>query len=190
MFTFKLIDPWAAWVAALAAPLHGRLAWRLTTIVLGILLANGRRTFTRWWIAAGISKRFRSYYYSIDSIGRKAQPLAAALLKIVQEAIPSDGPLVFAIDDTPTQRYGPKVQGAGIHHNPSPGPAGSNFLYGRCLVTLSRVADQANQDVPGDLATGRRGGAGGDPEGSAEVVASVPLQRPGGECRGDRAGGL
>ncbi len=76
MFTFKLIDPWAAWVAALAAPLHGRLAWRLPTIVLGILLANGRRTITRWWIAAGISKRFRSYYYSLDSIGRKAQPLA------------------------------------------------------------------------------------------------------------------
>ncbi len=143
MFTFKLIDPWAAWVAALAAPLHGRLAWRLPTIVLGILLANGRRTITRWWIAAGISKRFRSYYYSLDSIGRKAQPLAAALLKIVQEAIPSDGPLVFAIDDTPTQRYGPKVQGAGIHHNPSPGPAGSNFLYGHCWVTLSRVAHHA-----------------------------------------------
>ena len=46
----------------------------------------------------------------------------------------------MALDDTPTKRYGPKVQGAGIHHNPTPGPAGSKFLYGHSWVVLSRVA--------------------------------------------------
>ena len=30
---------------------------------------------------------------------------------------------LFALDDTPTKRYGPYVQGAGVHHNPTPGPA-------------------------------------------------------------------
>jgi hypothetical protein len=30
---------------------------------------------------------------------------------------------LFALDDTPTKRYGPHVEGAGIHHNPTPGPA-------------------------------------------------------------------
>jgi hypothetical protein len=33
-------------------------------------------------------------------------------------------------DDSPTKRYGPKVQLAGTHHNPTPGPSGSEILYG------------------------------------------------------------
>jgi len=45
--------------------------------------------------------------------------------------------LLFGLDDTPTKRYGPKVEGAGIHHNPTPGPAGQKFLYGHVWVTLA-----------------------------------------------------
>lgn len=40
-------------------------------------------------------------------------------------------------DDSPTKRYGPKVQLAGTHHNPTPGPSGSEFLYGHVWVTIS-----------------------------------------------------
>jgi len=149
VFTLKLDDQWAIWVASLAAPLHARLAWRLPVVVLGILLATGRRTATRWWHAAGVAKGFRSYYYFLDSIGRKTQPVAAALLKIAIEKIPVTDRLVFALDDTPTKRYGPKVQGAGFHHNPTPGPAGSKFLYGHSWVTLSRVAHHARHGVIG-----------------------------------------
>jgi hypothetical protein len=29
------------------------------------------------------------------------------------------------------------VQGAGIHHNPTPGPAGEKFVYGHIWVTLA-----------------------------------------------------
>lgn len=143
MFALKLDVQWAAWVAALATPLHGRLAWRLPAIVAGILLASGRRTATRWWLAAGVGRAFRSYYYFLDSIGRKTWPVAAALLKIGLDRIPAGDRLVFALDDTPTKRSGPKVQGAGIHHNPTPGPAGSKFLYGHSWVTLSRVVHHA-----------------------------------------------
>lgn len=45
----------------------------------------------------------------------------------------------MALDDTPTKRYGPKVEGAGIHHNPTPGPSGQKFLYGHVWVTLAWV---------------------------------------------------
>jgi hypothetical protein len=45
----------------------------------------------------------------------------------------------LAIDDTPSKRYGPKVEGAGVHHNPTPGPAGSTFVYGHNWVTLAWV---------------------------------------------------
>ena len=46
----------------------------------------------------------------------------------------------LAIDDTPTARYGPCVEGAGIHHNPSPGPAGEKYVYGHVWVTLAALA--------------------------------------------------
>jgi len=44
--------------------------------------------------------------------------------------------LTFALDDTPTERYGRQVQGAGVHHNPTPGPAGGPFVYGHVWVVL------------------------------------------------------
>ena len=43
----------------------------------------------------------------------------------------------LTLDDTPSQRYGPEVEGAGLHHNPTPGPANQSFLYGHVLVTLA-----------------------------------------------------
>jgi hypothetical protein len=45
--------------------------------------------------------------------------------------------LLVVIDDSPTKRYGPKVEGADIHHNPTPGPADQKYLYGHIWVTLS-----------------------------------------------------
>jgi hypothetical protein len=48
--------------------------------------------------------------------------------------------LLLAIDDTPTPRSGPCVEGAGIHHNPTPGPAGEKFVYGHLWVLLAGLA--------------------------------------------------
>ena len=47
--------------------------------------------------------------------------------------------LVVAIDDTPTPRWGPCVEGAGLHHNPNPGPAGEKFVYGHVWVSLAAL---------------------------------------------------
>ena len=53
---------------------------------------------------------------------------------------PSADRLTFALDDTPTERYGRHVQGAGVHHNPTPGPAGGPFVYGHVWVVLGLLA--------------------------------------------------
>jgi hypothetical protein len=139
VFAVGLTAEWAAWVAALAAPLHRRSAWRLAPVVVGLLLAHGRRTVASWWRAAGIGPRYGVYYYFLTSVGRKATAVAAVLFALLRQRIDPDGRLLLAIDDTPTKRYGPHVQGAGVHHNPTPGPAGSKFLYGHSWVVLSRV---------------------------------------------------
>src|SRR4051812_50071311 len=130
-----------AWVTALAAPLHRRSAWRLAAVIAGILRAHGRRTASSWWRAAGIGSRFRSYYYFLDSVGRKTTAVAAVVVGLLRGPLDvPGGRLLLALDDTPTKRYGPEVQGAGVHHNPTPGPAGSKFLYGHSWVVLSRIA--------------------------------------------------
>src|SRR5512147_1062738 len=139
MVAVGLTAEWAAWVAALAAPLHRRSAWRPAHVVVGILLAHGRRTVASWWRAAGIGEHFGSYYYFLGGVGRKAAAVATVLCALLRQRIDPGGRLLLAIDDTPTKRYGPEVQGAGVHHNPIPGPAGSKFLYGHSWVVLSRI---------------------------------------------------
>ena len=139
MARYILLDSWSPWVAAMAVPLHRRLAWRLPVVLAGLVLASGRRTATSWWRAARITTGLRSYYYFLDVLGRKADAIAVVLLRLVAGEVPAQGPLLFAIDDSPTKRYGPKVQGVGVHHNPTPGPAGSRFLFGHSWVSLSRV---------------------------------------------------
>jgi SRSO17 transposase len=122
----------------LALWLQKRSAARLPQLLLGLLLARGRRTVTAWFRAAGISADYRPAYATVCAVGRQASRMAISTLVAVKPLLP--GPrLLVAIDDTPTPRYGPEVEGAGIHHNPSPGPAGEQFLYGHVWVTLAAI---------------------------------------------------
>ena len=36
--------------------------------------------------------------------------------------------VLLVIDDTPTKRYGPQGAGAGMHHDPTPGPKGMSSV--------------------------------------------------------------
>jgi hypothetical protein len=133
----------SAWLSQIAAALDRRSAPRLVLLLRGALFARGRRTVTSWFRAAGITDEFRPAYGALWAAGRRAQALAYRLLGCallpLMRALPGDH-LQFAIDDTPTARYGPCVQGAGIHHNPTPGPAGKKYVYGHIWVTLAWLA--------------------------------------------------
>ena len=130
-------DEWAEWSEWLAAGLHARNRWRLSVLLLGILFAQGRRTVTTWLRAAGIGADFQDYYYFLAALGRKTQSVATALFALLLRTLPLPDRLLAVIDDSPTQRYGPKVEGADIHRNPTPGPANQTYLYGHIWVTLS-----------------------------------------------------
>jgi hypothetical protein len=120
--------------------LHARSAFRLAVLLCGLLFAQGRRrTVTTWLRAAAVGRDFPSYYYFLGSLGRHAGYPALPLLQHLLRHLPPDGSVRFALDDTPTQRYGPKVQGAGVHHNPSPGPADAPYLYGHVWVSLALI---------------------------------------------------
>jgi hypothetical protein len=133
----------SAWFFALSCALDKRSAPRLALLLHGALFAKGRRTVTSWLRAAGITTDFRRAYYALFAAGRRCGSVAILLLlRVLTPLLHLSGGnrLLFAIDDTPTKRYGPCIQGAGIHHNPTPGPAGAKHCYGHVWVTLAWLA--------------------------------------------------
>jgi hypothetical protein len=125
------------WLARLASVLDRRSAPGLALLFLGAVLARGRRTVTSWIRAAGLSDQFRSCYTAVAAAGKKAETVAAYLVTaVVKPLLSGVGRSTLALDDTPTERYGPHAQGAGIHHDPTPGPAGSAYVDGHVFVVL------------------------------------------------------
>lgn len=130
-----------ALLTAWAPLLDTRTRPRLRLLFFGLLFAHGRRTVTAWLRAAGITAGFPLFYYFVARTGRISEWMAALLFQILRHRLGSQVPWLFALDDTPTARYGPHVQGAGLHHNPTPGPVDQRFVYGHVWVTLAWVLD-------------------------------------------------
>lgn len=86
-------------------------------------MARGRRAATGW----------------IRAAGQRTDRIAARLASEVLRPLAGTSRLVLALDDTPTVRHGRHVQGAGIHHNPTPGPVGGRFVYGHVWVVLGML---------------------------------------------------
>jgi hypothetical protein len=128
---------------ALAHWLDRRSAARLPLLLLGLLLASGRRTVTSWFRGASITTDFRQHYVTVCAVGRAADSMAITTVLAIRPLLRSQR-LTVALDDTPTARYGPEVEGCGIHHNPSPGPAGEKYVYGHVWVTLAALAKHPN----------------------------------------------
>lgn len=129
-------------VSRLQVFMDRRMAFRLSIVIAGMLLAGDRRTASAWFVAGGVQDDWDRFYDCLISVGRTSANLATAVLGlVVQKLAPAFGDrLLLAMDDSPTARYGRHVEGAGIHHDPTPGPAGGEWLYGHNWVTLAWLA--------------------------------------------------
>jgi hypothetical protein len=136
----------SAFFNVLARCLDRRHHGRFPLLLLGALFARGRRTVTSWFRAAGITHEFRQGYRTLSAAGRHAAFLSTNALRTVQQLQPGDR-LTVALDDTPTPRWGPCVEGAGIHRNPTPGPAGEKYVYGHVWVTLAGLLHHPEEGV-------------------------------------------
>jgi DDE superfamily endonuclease len=131
-----------SWLDRLSTSLDRRSRPRFRAVVFGVIMCREkRRTASAWFRTAEIGVDFRQAYRVLGSVGRRINSLAVEMLCIVNQstATANEDRSVFALDDSPTKRYGPCVEGAGIHHNPTPGPANQEFVYGHVWVTLARV---------------------------------------------------
>ena len=129
-------------VSVLQAVMDRRIAFRLAIIVAGMMLADDRRTASAWFVAAGVQDDWDRFYDCLISMGRTSEKLATAVLGlVVQKFAPGLGDrILLGMDDSPTSRYGRHVEGAGVHHHPTPGPADGEWLYGHNWVTLAWLA--------------------------------------------------
>jgi hypothetical protein len=89
--------------------------------------------------AGDLGHDYKPFYRFLGSVGRCLGFIASRLLRLLAAQLPLVDILLFALDDTPTKRAGPLVEGAGIHHNPTPGPAEQKFLYGHVWVTIAWI---------------------------------------------------
>lgn len=129
-------------VTSMAGMLDVRMAFRLSIIMAGMMLADDRRVAASWFAAAGVKDDWDLFYDCLISVGRRARLLALPLLIAVVRKFASDpdAPMIVAVDDSPTRRYGQHVEGAGVHHNPTAGPADGEWLYGHNWVSLCFLA--------------------------------------------------
>ena len=129
-------------VAALQACLDPRIAFRLGIIIAGMLLAADRRTASAWFAAAGVQDDWDRFYNCLISLGHTSEKLATVVLGLIVHKFAPGllDRITVGMDDSPTSRYGKHVEGAGVHHNPTPGPADSEWLYGHNWVTLAWLA--------------------------------------------------
>ena len=86
---------------------------------------------------------YKNSYYFLSSVGRKAQTIAGGLLEptvsVRARWLPAAGCGWRRRRHGDRPLHGPHVEGAGIHHNPTPGPADQTFVYGHVWVTLSWI---------------------------------------------------
>lgn len=129
-------------VATVSAVLDRRISFRLAIIVAGMLLADDRRTASAWFVAGGVQDDWDRFYDCLVQVGWRSSKLAVGVLVlIVRKFAPAEGSRVLlGLDDSPTARYGKHVEGVGVHHNPTPGPADGKWLYGHNWVCLSWLA--------------------------------------------------
>jgi len=134
-----LVGELAKAVLGMSRLLDARIAFRLPIVVAGMVLAMGRRTASRWFQCAGVKDDWDRFYDLLAAVGRETLSLMLPLIiRLVRRFDPGPGGRwKLALDDSPTQRYGRHVEGANVHHNPTPGPANQTWLYGHNWVCLA-----------------------------------------------------
>lgn len=108
-------------VLAPFAPLFSRRVWRhALVLVVGTILAPGRRTVAAALRAAGLArgKRFERYHRVLSRAEWSGLAAGRVLLGLLVAAFAAGGPLLVGIDETVERRRGAKIAAKGIYRDP------------------------------------------------------------------------
>jgi hypothetical protein len=118
----RTLPPKMVQVLAPFALLFSKRVWRHAQVLLiGAILAPGRRTVSSTLRAMGLNqeKRFHRYHRVLNRAswsGREASHVLLGLL--VKVFVPEGDPLVVGIDETLERRWGKKIAATGIYRDP------------------------------------------------------------------------
>jgi hypothetical protein len=108
-------------ILAFAPVFRQRRSWRHAELLLiGAILALGKRTVTSLLRIAGLSRerRFTNYHRVLNRVVWDAQAAARLLLGLLIAVLVPSGPVVLGIDDTIERRRGKRITAKGIYRDP------------------------------------------------------------------------
>lgn len=108
------------WLRAFRPHFTGPTWQNLLVLVMGALLAPGKRTVSaclRMTGRAGVAN-FTIYHQVLNRGRWKGRALARTLLDLVVAALAPEGPVIIGVDDTIERRWGARISARGIYRDP------------------------------------------------------------------------
>lgn len=103
------------------APIVGKRVWpQVLVLVVGAILAPGKRTVTSALQIMGLSdeEHFQNYHRVLNRAAWSSLAVSQVLLGLLVSAFASVGTIVIAMDDTIERRRGAKIKAKGIYRDP------------------------------------------------------------------------
>ena len=108
-------------ILAFAPVFRQQRTWRhAEQLLIGAILAPGKRTVTSLLRIAGLSRerRFVNYHRVLNRAAWSAHAAARLLLDLLIATFVPTGPVVLGIDDTIERRRGKRIRAKGIYRDP------------------------------------------------------------------------
>lgn len=108
------------WLRAFRPHVTGPTWQNLLVLVMGALLAPGKRTVSACLRMTGRAEASNfTIYHQVLNRGRwKGRALARTLLDLVVGALVPEGPVIIGVDDTIERRWGARISARGIYRDP------------------------------------------------------------------------
>src|SRR5215472_1136389 len=103
------------------APLFSKRVWEhAQVLVVGALLAPGKRTVTAILRVMGLSqeRRFQKYHRVLNRAQWSSLAIARVLLGLLVPTFVAEGPVIIGVDDTLERRRGAQIKAKGIYRDP------------------------------------------------------------------------
>jgi DDE superfamily endonuclease len=103
------------------APVFFPRTWQQAQVLLvGAILAPGKRTVTAVWrlLGLGRKRRFQSYYPVLNRARWSSRTASRILWQVLGSTFVPTGPLVLGIADTVERRRGKRIHAQGIYRDP------------------------------------------------------------------------
>ncbi len=136
-----------SWIHTFIVAMSGALykpGWPwFVKIIHGALLACS--TVSSWVRTVEEQRHYKKFYHHLSRLGKQTSVLQGEyddwLIAYLRPILTQDVRIYLALDDSTTKRSGPKIEGAGWHHDPTSPNLKATTCYGHSWVVLSLIVE-------------------------------------------------